>query len=144
MQFPILIGLHRSRFLDVIFLSLAFLAFAVVLLSDLPQALKAASLLTIPVMGFVSWRNLSPSLRLLRLEKDGHISIQQAGTDDFQGVSILPGATAHPWLIVFQLNCNGRKFSVVATRGSATPQDLRRLRMFLRWRANFTALSDDA
>jgi toxin CptA len=143
-QFPIIIGLHRSRFLDAIFLLLALLAFAVILLSDLPQALQIACLLAIPVMSLASWKNLSPELKLLRLEKDGGISIRLAGENDFQSACLLPGATAHPWLVVFHLNCAGRKFCVVATKGSATAQDLRRLRVFLRWRANFSVLSDDA
>jgi len=143
-QFPIIIGLHRSRFLDAIFLLIAFLSFAAVLFSDLPLTLRMASLLAIPFMSLISWKNLSSELRLLRLEKDGAISILAAGADDFQAASLLPDAMVHPWLIVFRLHCGGRKHFVLATKGSTTPQNLRRLRVFLRWRANFSILSDDA
>jgi len=143
-QFPIIIGLHRSLFLNAIFLLLAFLSFTAVLFSNLPLALRMASLLAIPLMSLLSWRNLSSKPSLLRLEKDGGISIQTAGANDFQAACLLPGAMVHPWLIVFQLNCGGRKLFVLATKGSTTPQNLRRLRVFLRWRANFSILNGDA
>ncbi len=143
MQFPIIIGLHRSRFMERGLIAIALSAGCAILALPHPPALLATLLLLAAVVLRWSWRQLSPSLSALRLERDG--SIQAAGTGNAAfGESTLRGtATVHPWLTVFRLElADGRRHTVVIARGSTTEEDFRRLRVFLRWQAQFSAADD--
>lgn len=145
MQLPISIGLRRSRLLDsLVFLS-ALLASLVV--TAFPQALVAqgAMLLAVWYCSARTWRRLSPQCAAVHLERTGHLSVALAGMEEFSTAELLPGAIVHPWLTVVRLKTDGgRVCTLIATVDSLEPEDFRRLRVFLRWQADFSVPSDDA
>jgi toxin CptA len=136
-QFPITIGLRRSRFPAVVLLALALLASLVALFFPRSLPLRVALLLAIWGIALWAWRRLALPLAALRLEADG--GIQVAGErQDFLPATILPGATVHPWLTVLRLElADGRRCALLVTTGTTSPDEFRRLRVFLRWRACF-------
>jgi len=144
-QFPIIIGLHRSRFLDAGFGML--LASAAVLISLWPQAepFRLVALPAIALAGWLGWRQLAPALTAIRLESDGEISVMADGDTEFVAATPLPGAFVHPWLCVVRLKIpDGRVERVNATVGAINGQNFKRLRVFLRWRAKFNEPADVA
>lgn len=143
MQFPITIGLHRSRFLDASFTVVALLAVVATIAAPLDRGFKVAALVAILAIVLLTRNKLLPSVSALRLERDGSVAIQPAGSDAFLAARIAPNASVHPWLTVFRLVTEERaEYTVIALPGSAGMQDLRRLRVFLRWQADFNADSD--
>lgn len=145
MQFPIIIGLHRSRFLDAGFGLV--LAFAILLISIWPQAspVRLLALPAIALAGWLSWRQLAPALAAIRLESDGRVSVMAHGDAEFVAATLLPGAIVHPWLCVVRLKLpDGRVMNLNATVGTINCQNFKRLRVFLRWRAKFSEPADVA
>jgi len=144
-QLPITIGLHRSRLLDsLVFLS-ALLASLVVI--AFPQALiiQGAMLLAVGYCSARTWRRLSPQCTAVHLERTGRLSVALAGREEFSMAELLPGAIVHPWLTIARLQTDGgRMCTLIATVDSLEPEDFRRLRVFLRWQADFSVPSDDA
>jgi len=66
-----------------------------------------------------------------------------AGDGDFVPAQLLPGAAVHPWLTVLRLrNAAGRVCVLCLTVDSLKKEDFRRLRVFLRWRADFSGADD--
>jgi toxin CptA len=144
-QFPIVIGLHRSRFLDAGFGMV--LASAAMLILLWPQAtpFRLVALPAIALAGWLGWRQLSPALSAIRLESDGRMSVMTGGDAEFVAATPLPGAFVHPWLCVVRLKMpDGRVKSLNATVGTLNRQNFRRLRAFLRWRAKFSEPADAA
>ena len=145
MQFPITIGLHRSRFLDIGFGMV--MALATLLISIWPQA-SPFRLLALPAIAFaggLAWRRLAPALAAIRLESDGSVSVMAHGSAEFVAATLLPSAFVHPWLCVLRLKMpDGRIMSLNATVGSINCQNFKRLRVFLRWRAKFSEPADVA
>ncbi len=145
MQFPITIGLHRSRFLDLGFGFIALLASGVILTFPQSALFQLLIFTAIWVAAGIAWRQLSPKCSAIRLEHSGQISVVCHGTNDFLPAELLPDATVHPWLTVFRLKTeSGDAFILFATVDSLKRQNFRRLRVFLRWQADFNALNDDA
>ena len=143
MQLPITIGLHRSRFLDGILISLALLASAAILAYPRSLVLLGGLLLAVGALFLWSWQRLSPTLSAIRLERSGSILAATAGNFDFSEAILLRRATVHPWLTVFRLElADGRQHIVAVAKGSMICEDFRRLRIFLRWRAQFSAADD--
>jgi toxin CptA len=143
-QFPIIIGLHRSRFLDAGFGMV--LTSAAMLISLWPQAtpFRLVALPAIALVGWLGWRQLSPVLSAIRLDSDGRILVM-TGDAEFVAATPLPGAIVHPWLCVVRLKMpDGRVTSLNATVGTINRQNFRRLRAFLRWRAKFSEPVDAA
>ena len=143
MQFPITIGLHRSRFLDIGFGMV--LALATLLISIWPQAspFRLLALPAIALAGWLTWRRLAPSLAAIRLESDGRVSVMIHGDVEFVAATLLPGAIVHPWLCVVCLKIpDGRIKTLNATVGTINWQNFKRLRVFLRWRAKFSEPAD--
>jgi toxin CptA len=143
-QFPITIGLHRSRILGWVFFALTGIIFlvAVNFLRSTPEIGVIFLLLLLLAMN--GWRKLSPAVSALHLESDGNLAARPCGKTEFIPVRIRPNATVHPWLTVFQVDTEeGRNLTVIATIDSMQSDDFRRLRVFLRWRADFSA-NDDA
>ena len=143
MQFPITIGLHRSRFVDGILLvstviGLLALAFA-------SWSLVTSCLLAVVTLlaTFSAVRALTPRIRALRIAEDGRVSCLVVGESEFSPVRLLPGATAHPWLAVMRLAHAEGKWLMVVAPDSAVPEDFRRLRVWLRWRASVSDGSGD-
>lgn len=143
MQFPITIGLHRSSFLAVAIAAAHLAAAVVVLVPSWSTELKAASLAGVTFSAIWAWRWRRPLVDGLRLFDDGRLECRLAGGTDFLQAELLPSATVHPWLTVVPLKIDGRnKLAVVVPPDSTHPEDFRRLRIWLRWRAEFSAARD--
>ena len=144
MQFPITIGLHRSPFLDRLLIALAFLASCAILAFPRSLALQAALLLAVVVMFVWSWRRLAPTLAAIRLERGGGILACRTADAEFGEANLLSRATVHPWLTVFRLAlADAQQHTIVVVGDSMGGEDFRRLRVFLRWRAQFNAADDN-
>ncbi len=88
---------------------------------------------------------MSPELSAIRLERAGQISIRGIREKDFLATQLLPGATVHPWLTIIRLKAgSGPRHTLIVTVDSLNRQDFRRLRVFLRWQADFNVPDDDA
>lgn len=144
MQFPITIGLHRSRFLVGVFVLLVLLTILVLVIFQRSTAIFAAISLLVAVLLVWLWRYRQPCCPAIRLEANGVISLP-TGDGDFSSVQLLPGATVHPWLTVLRLRgADGHIRVLCLTVDSLKREDFRRLRVFLRWRADFSGVDDAA
>ena len=145
MQFPITIGLRRSRFLDVFVGLSALLASSTAFMFPVTTPIQSATLCTICLFAALAWRRLTPHVTAIRLECSGGISVLHAESPEFVPTEILPGATVHPWLTVVRLKLAEKShFALIVTVDSLKAADFRRLRVFLRWRADFSGLNDGA
>jgi toxin CptA len=144
-QFPITIGLHRSRFLDAALLLAAFSATAAALAFRQSPLVQLGLVVATWVLCGLAWWQVSPELSAIRLERDGQVSIRGIHESDFLATQLLPGATVHPWLTIIRLKAdNGPCHTLIVTVDSLNRQDFRRLRVFLRWQADFSVPADDA
>ena len=139
MQFPITIGLRRSRFIDLLIVLMAAISLLVIASFPVDPGICAGLMLMATVIGVWSWRQNQPAVWALRLEKDGRIALAGRGQHVFVPAECLPGATVHPWLAVLRLKTrDGAKFLLFLAPDSLGKDDFRRLRVFLRWRADFS------
>jgi len=139
-QLPITIGLHRSRFIDTFILVVALLASLAIL--AFPRHLAVQATLLLVVWGIVlrALRQCSRMFSAIRLESDGRVSVISLGGNEFSVAELLPGATVHPWLTVLRLKTTeNRILPLILAADSLEANDFRRLRVFLRWRADFSA-----
>lgn len=145
MQLPITIGLHRSRFIGIALQFTAVLAGITVFLMPVDLAFRLAGLAVIGALGVTAWRRYKTPIPCIRLEHNGDINLLSVSEAEAVTMQLLPGAIVHPWLTVFRLK-SGQTGAIVmiATVDSLDKQNFRRLRTFLRWRASFSAPSDDA
>lgn len=145
MQLPIIIGLHRSRLIDLFVGICAGLASLAVVCFPVSFLLQGALLSGVWGIALLAWRQCSPKLSAIRLELDGQVSIQLSGESEFLLAELLPGAHVHPWLTIFRLKTGtGDTLPLVVASDSLCPEDFRRLRVFLRWRADFSGRGDAA
>ena len=145
MQFPVTIGLHRSRFLDVALCFLALMATAAALAYPRPIVVQAGLALVAWIFCGLAWWRLTPALTAVRLEHTGRILIRDNGANEFVATKLLPGATVHPWLSVFRLKTDSERcYTLIVAVDSLNREDFRRLRVFLRWQVDFNAPDDDA
>lgn len=145
MQLPITFGLHRSRLLDSFVLLTALLASLVVMAFPQSMPMHGAMLLAIWYCGAHTWRRLSPQCAAIHLERTGHLSVALAGMEEFSMAELMPGAIVHPWLTIARLKTDGERVcTLIATIDNLEAEDFRRLRVFLRWQADFSAPNDDA
>lgn len=145
MQFPILIGLHRSRFLDAMLLAVVILVSAAILGFQCSLAVQGCLLFAVLLLAIQAWQALTPTIELIRLERSGEIFIARAGESDFVQAVPKPGAIIHPWLTVIRLSTeDARSATLIATVNRKNSENLRRLRMFMRWQASFSEPNDDA
>lgn len=145
MQFPITIGLRRSRFLDLLVVLSALLASGAILLWPLAIAIQLPVLLATWSLAALAWRRLTPQFSALRLERCGRISVVSDTGAQFAPARLLPGASVHPWLTIIRLEMeSGQQSALIAAVDSLKEDDFRRLRVFLRWQADFNASADDA
>ena len=145
MQFPITIGLRRSRFLDVGLISVALLASGVTLKFPQTTTVQLSIFTAIWVLAGGALWQLSPKFSKIRLERSGQVSVICRGESDFSSADFLPGATVHSWLTVLRLKTEaGDTRVLIAAVDSLKRQDFRRLRIFLRWQVDFNASNDDA
>jgi len=144
-QFPIVIGLHRSRFLGAALVAVAALAGAVTLASPWLPPVRGASFAAIVIVAGLAWQRLAPRLSAIRLEQTGQIFLAATGNSEFVEAELLAGATVHPWLTVIRLKTADQgKYMLIVAVDSMKPEDFRRLRVFLRWRAEFSEPVGDA
>jgi hypothetical protein len=137
-QFPITIGLHRSYFLDVVILLSAMLASATALLW-LPFSMALPYLALIVLLSILAFRGLAMPIHALRLERGGQISVLPSAESECCPVELLPNAIVHPWVTVLHLRFPDETVkALVITAGCLSAHDFRRLRVFLRWQAEFT------
>lgn len=143
MQFPITIGLHRSYFMDLVILSSAVLASTTALLWP-PFSMALPCLVLIVLLSILAFRRLDMPISALRLERGGQISVLLRSEAEYCPVELWPNATVHPWVTVLHLRFpDGKVKALVVTAGNLSAHDFRRLRVFLRWQAEFTdSLSD--
>ncbi|MBS1139663.1 MAG: hypothetical protein H6R13_1116 [Proteobacteria bacterium] len=145
MQFPITIGLHRSRFLDGALISITLIALGITVALPYSEIIRLLLVLLITIGSYDASRKLSPALAGIRLERSGQIFISEAGSDEFYEAELMPNATVNPRLTIIRLRPpNGRKHLLVLSADSMRSDDFRRLRVFLRWRAKFSPFVDDA
>jgi toxin CptA len=144
-QFPITIGLHRSHFLDGFIALCALLASGTTMDFPQPASVQATILLLIWILAVLTWHRLSPRLSAIRLEASGQISLTCQHDQTFLLAELLPGATVNPWLTVVRLKTDdGQIYPLLVAADSMPPDDFRRLRVFMRWRADFSAPMGDA
>jgi toxin CptA len=142
-QFPIIIGLRRSRFLDGALMATTCIGLvAIALVPWLPPISFILGIATVFVAILVA-RALTPRIRALRIDHDGAIGCRSIGKSEFSPARLLPGATAHPWLTVLRLAHEQVVYRLVIAQDSATPEELRRLRVWLRWRAEVSGGAGD-
>lgn len=145
MQFPIIIGLHRSRIQVLLFFCVT--AIAALGINQLPRSTGNLpvfwllwSLITL-LAGIQLWRQKLP---MLRLERGGEISLQTDADAPWKTAALQRDALVHPMLTVFRLQACKDRFTLVVTVDSLMPEDFRRLRVFLRWQASLNVTGDDA
>ena len=140
MQFPIIIGLRRSRILDGGLLLLVGLVVAALLAWPAKSGIRLVSVPLALGAGGLGWWKLKPAFSRVRLDRAGLIAVCFPGQVEFVPLHSLPGATVHPWITVLRLREDqGKSHLLVVTRDTMNPADFRRLRVFLRWRAKFSA-----
>jgi toxin CptA len=142
-QFPIVIGLRRSRFLDAALMATTCVGLVAIARVPWPPLISfSLGIATVLVALFVA-RALTPRIRALRIDHDGAIGCQLIGNPGFSPARLLSGATAHPWLTVLRLAHEHGAYRLVIAPDSAAPEELRRLRVWLRWRAEVSGGAGD-
>lgn len=98
----------------------------------LPLTVQCLGLLALA--GHLLWRRL-PGERRLRCGDDGQLAV--ASGDTWQSVTLCPDSQVLPWLIVLRYRpAQARYARTLPILGdSLPPEDFRRLRVWLRWRA---------
>lgn len=142
MQFPITIGLHRSFFLIGGYLLAHALALVVVWLPEWPVLVSSGLAALVVVFALMGWRKISPANLHLRLLATGHLECA-VSSDAYAPALLLPGATVHPWLTVLRIEHTGKSRVILVAPDSASREDRRRLRVWLRWRADFNSSAGD-
>ncbi|MDD2743872.1 MAG: hypothetical protein PHV02_16525 [Rhodocyclaceae bacterium] len=143
MQFPITIGLRRSRFLDAFIVLSALLASGAGLAFARSTPILAVILCAIFLLAALALWRLRQRISAVRLEQSGDISLCRTPDDEFLAAELLPGATVHPWLTVLRLKTDSEAAqALMLTVDSLKAADFRRLRVFLRWRANISEMND--
>lgn len=139
MQFPIVIGLHRSRILDGALLLLVGLVSAALLAWPAAIEIRLVNLsLAMGLGGLALWKS-KPAFSRVRLERSGLIAACFSGQAEFVALHSFPGAIVHPWGVVLRLRDEqGKNHLLLVTLDSTSRSDFRRLRVFLRWRAKFS------
>jgi len=144
-QLPMVIGLHRSRFLRAALVAVAALAGVATLALPWAPDVRVANFAAIVIVAGLAWRRLAPGVSAIRLEQAGQIFLAATANSEFVEADLLAGATVHPWLTVIHLKtADQRKHLLIVAVDSMKAEDFRRLRVFLRWRAEFSVPAGDA
>ena len=135
MQFPIVVGLRRSRVLTLATVATALVGILSVSVVPWPLVIRIMLGAVTALVAIQVIRALSPRVETLRIDGDGHLTCQATGASGFVPAHLLPGATVHPWLTVLRLAIEDDAWLLVVVPGSVAPEEFRRLRVWLRWRA---------
>jgi toxin CptA len=133
-QAPIKLRLRPSRIGRAGLLTAALLALAAIGLADLPFPARVLAALAVGISVLRAWR---PPMPLeLRLQPDGRLEWRDAATS-WQAASVLGSSVVNPWLSVLAWRPEGQRRVryLVVYPDSLHPDDFRRLRVWLRWRA---------
>ena len=132
-HFPVFIGVRRSSFLGKAVIAMHALAAGVLFVPDWPVVVPVLAGLILLLMAIRAWRIGTPQIDALRLFADGHLEYRLVGETRFLAAEVLPGATVHPALTLLRVVCEGRTQSIAFLPDSATVDECRRLRIWLRW-----------
>lgn len=133
MHFPIIIGVRRSFFLCWALILIHAAAVVVLFLPAWPLFVPVSAGVLLCFFAWQAWRKSRPSIDALRLKVDGGLECRLAGTTDFFATQLLEGAVVHPLLICLHVVCDGRVHVLVILPDSATTDERRQLRIWLRW-----------
>ena len=144
MQFPIFIGLRRSRFIDGGLVIVVLTSLFVLAGVPWPPAYSVTLGGMVLLIGFAAARAVNPRIEVLRIERDGTISGKPTAESTFHALSLLSGAWVSPWLTVLRLVGERGEYRLVIAADSALPDQLRRLRVCLRWRREISGVAEDS
>ena len=127
------IQLNRSVWLGILMIAMSLLAMGSIALASLPGSAQAMLVTGVLAgIGWAFWKGRRP-LPGLRLKPDGQIQISLAG-EDWHNTEIVSGSFVSPGLSVVRLRtADGQLHRLTLMPDSAAPDDLRRLRVSLRW-----------
>jgi hypothetical protein len=121
-----------SRLLGLLQLSGVVLAMGATLMADLPDAVQWALGITVCGWGVWAWR-LSRCIEALRLTADGQVQCRD-GQGEWCEVKVLGDSFVSPVLMVLRYRTSaGQVRALTLLPDSAHVDDLRRLRVSLRW-----------
>lgn len=126
------IELKPSRRLGLLLLGMMALGLVALLLADVPVV--TACVLGIAAIGLAAWgwRRRVP-MASLRIAPDGRIQCRHE-TPEWQDVEVLDDSFVSPVLVVLRYRTDDRRVrSMTLLSDSANADDLRRLRVSLRW-----------
>ena len=133
MQFPISLGLRRSKLL--VFLLVFLHAVAAVGVGVLPWALVWRGLLLVLVGGSLAVSLRSSGIAGLCLAARDRLECVLADGRRVP-VRVLPDSTVYSWMIILRLRLDtGRARALVLMPDQATRDELRCLRLWLRWQS---------
>lgn len=144
MQFPITIGLRRSRFLRLALVSTVIVATGMAMKMPWPVGFRTALVLLVLITTCLAWRKFNKSPSAIRLEESGKILFSAADTSEFVEAELLSGATVHPWLTVARFKTAQGPLQLIVAVDTMKSDDFRHLRIFLRWRAEVSGEAVDA
>jgi len=126
------IELKPSRRLGLLLLGMTALALSALLLADLPRVTASGLGIAAIGLGAWGWRQSVPPTPL-RLAPDGRLQCLDERLE-WQDVEVLDDSFVSLALVVLRYRAAGRRMrSLVLLPDSADPDDLRRLRVSLRW-----------
>jgi len=134
-QLPVDMALHRSFLWRRMALLCHLVAAGVVWLPRWPFWLPPGLDVLLILSAALVWWGADPPLAGLRLGREGDLAVSGKDGEGYQAARLLPGAIAYPWLVVMGLESNGVRYRLALWPDSATAEDFRRLRVWLRWRA---------
>lgn len=145
MQFPITIGLCRSRIMGAGLWLIAALAIGALLAWPQSLVVRFIGATLVPLAVWFIRRQLLFVFDAIKLERTGLVFVRFPGETDLHEVTVLSGAVVHPWLTVARLQDESGKHHVLTISADMLAQDdFRRLRVFLRWRVKFNGELNDA
>ncbi|MGE5493372.1 MAG: protein YgfX [Actinomycetota bacterium] len=144
MQFPITIGLHRSFFGGVIgALVHGGVAMAIISTPWEPW-IRLGLVMALCVSAVLAWRSGRQKVAGLRLLDNGRLECRLVGDGEFRPAELLPGNTVHPWFAVIRFSVEMVSVTAVVLPDCTSAEEFRRLRVWLRWRADFRTGKDAA
>ncbi len=125
------IELKPSRRLGLLLLGMAALALAAIWLAALPEGVRLA--LAAAVIGLTAWGGRQARFTAsLRIHVDGSLQFLEQG--EWRSVEVLGDSLVSPALVVLRHRTPTKRVrSLVLLADSAQAEDLRRLRVALRW-----------
>lgn len=127
-----ILRLRPSRIARAALLIVFMTALGAIAWADLPWYVQIAAATLAAAIALHAWRTRTPVA--LRLHPDGSLEWREAA-QDWRAVTLLPGSHVSPWLCVLHCRSDGRTHHLAIYPDSLHPEDYRRLRVWLRWRA---------